>query len=108
MMNDFGIKLQTNLEILFLLMILLFFELLEHSFNLVECIFLQNNVIFLNRILTSIKSVFNRIANLIGHVLNGMVTVHLISIYLTIFKSYEYVSLLLKTLLSNSLTFLIY
>ena len=75
-LHDFGMKLQKNLEILFLLMILLFFELLKHSFNLVECIFLQNNVIFLNRILTSIKNVFNRMEYLIGHVLNRMVTIH--------------------------------
>ena len=34
-LHDFGMKLQKSLEILFLLMILLFFELLEHSFNLV-------------------------------------------------------------------------
>ena len=66
---------EQRLQILFLLRILLFFELLEHSFNLVECIFLQNNVNFLNRILTSIKSVFNRMEYLIGHVLNRMVTV---------------------------------
>ena len=76
-LHDFGMKLQKSLEILFLLMILLFFELLEHSFNLVEFIFLQNNVIFLNRILTSIKTVFNRMTDLIGHVLNRMVTVYI-------------------------------
>ena len=36
--HDVGIKLRKNLEILFLLMILLFFEFLEHSFHLVQCI----------------------------------------------------------------------